>query len=216
MISSKNFYSQFGAFRDEELRWYTCGIACIAMVLDSMGRFQEFKSKGKNLEKFLKFLISYHVNGSLPVVQRGFVLNGEKIMITVGLVGRVQKRVRDVVTIGSKGYFPVFSLGNGYDHRASAFLFGKFAVRAGLRESYSFSDLVTGFRNGEFAYFLPSVHSFKGRGTHLVVMQEAGEDEKGQYVEVVDPSELDYKYAVKRFDYGYFEKIYNGFGTYIR
>lgn len=213
MIEAEDFYPQHGSVSNEELGWYICGIACIAMVLESLDKFDEFRTNDRSLEPFLKWLVGLHVNGEVPVVQRRFVLNGEAVWITVGLEDRVERRAGDRVATGEKEYFPVFSLQNGYDHRASEFIFEKFGLKAGLLEDYSFDRLVADIRKGKYRYFLASVHSFKGRGSHLVVVQNVGEDAKGKYIEIVDPSEVNYKFGLKRLDFEYFEKIYNGFGT---
>ncbi len=88
-------------------------------------------------------------------------------------------------------------------------------MKAGLLEDYSFRQLLTDLKRGMFKYFLPSVHSFKGRGSHVIVVQNVGTDNDGEYVEIVDPSEPNYTFGLKHLDFEYFEKIYNGFGTYV-
>ncbi len=236
MNDKNNFYSQFKSFKEPVIQWTACGICSIAMVLDSLKKFENYKNNEKDLENFAISLINKHINGSLPVKVRNLKLNEKYIEVTIGLCSKyeslpfqrdinpndtkylpVYKINSDKTSLGKQeNFFPVFTLIDGYYHSASKCIFKQFGISADIEEGYSFSSLLMDYKNKQFEYFLPSIHSLRGRGSHVVVLNKISSDSKRNYVEIVDPGELEYEYALKRFDLDYFESIYNGYGTQVR
>jgi len=205
MITENNYYSQFKAFPQKELQWKTCGICSVAMVLDAENKFEKFKNKEKNLEIFLRHLVKKHKNGR-PMYKKEIFLSGKKTSITVGKVNKKKDKSKLVLSKADKDFFPVFTLGNGFDHRSSKTIFEKFNLTANLIENISTEYINKALKNSTWKYFLASIHSLKGRGSHVVVVQNIGKDEQGRYFEIVDPAEITFEFGQKRLEMSFFKK----------
>lgn len=214
MISEKDFYSQFLAFENIDLQWSTCGICSVAMVISSFGKFSRYSNDKHALEPFMRDLIDKHRNGSKPMILRRYLSRSIPLRVTVGSKEMFPTLEQDEIFIGKEEEFtPVFTLSSGFDHRSSNKIFSEFLISANLVNPLSIEGIEETIHTK--GYVLASIHSLRGRGSHIVVLQSIGQDDRGAYIELVDPAEKEFRFAVKRFDLDFFGKIYNGYGTVI-
>lgn len=221
MIKEKDFYCQFESYSNERLAKSLCGITCVAMVLSAEDRLGHLKSKDKNLDIFLEYVIGLHKNNK-DAVKRKFKLGDKDLYVTVGFVGEVKVEEHDTINNDNE-FMPVFVLFRGYDHRCSKFLFSKFGMEADLAEGYSPESLFNDIYSGKARYFMSSVksrfvdHEATIAPTHIVVVNRACIADGGEkMLQLVDPSEKSFKSAVRTLSLREFSLVYNGFGTYIK
>ncbi len=213
MITKENYISQFTAFSHKDLQWSTCGVTCVAMIIQQLSNNRVVENG--SLEEFLSKLVEMHKNSG-PTVYRPYILNGKDSLITVGQQSKVKNiQPHDVIKDENQEYNPVFGLINGIDHRGIPQVMNDYGIKAETKLDYPFDELVADFKSGKYKYFLASIHSLRTRESHIVIIQNIGTDEKGEYIEFVDPGEKEFDLAVKRQDFDFFRYIFNSRGTAI-
>jgi hypothetical protein len=215
-MEAQNFFSQKKSFRSFDLNVSTCGVCCLAMAIDSLVGLDGYKTPSRNLDPFLQLLLSIHKDNG-KVIYKDIVLNGVIQKVTVSPENRLKRQLEpeEYMEEVSGEFFPVFTLNNGYDHRATEFILKKFGLNGGYKEDISLVEIKEHITHEDWHYFIASIKSLRTRETHLVLIQNFGTDAQGDYVEYIDPWEDDFIWATKKTEYSFFEYLFNRRGSFV-
>lgn len=210
MIKESDFYSQLLAFKSEQLKNATCGIACLAMAIKyNNGNLGRLDSYGKSLELFFSWLVKFHKT-TTQTQMRSFNLAKVPTLVPVVHYGKGTLEKNDLIRKPYNIYDPVFSLEKGFDHRASSKILNAFGIKGDLIENLTLDMLAIMFEIEAVQFFIAST-KYNGNSTHLVLI-ECISNEK---IMIIDPNETNLVSARKVFTKGEFSKIYRCYGTAI-
>jgi hypothetical protein len=218
-IGEQSFFCQFRGLSVQELARRMCGPVSAAMVLAHYGLLDEKWRTGESLAPFVRFILDEHVDGDVEVLRRRYHSDGLDLDVTVRRMvqptecadGALSRREGDRVERGDQARFnPSFTIANGYDHRFSSALFGRFGVAAELRH-LDVGTLATLFETGQVDFFLASVHSALYDCGHVVVV----DGYRNGVFTVVDPADPVYRAAVRFYPEDAMSHLFNGYGTAI-
>lgn len=223
------YYSQLKEFPWESVARRTCGITAAAMAISL------FRPEVKPLDVLETACSLHEVPPDFSCSWVTFEHDGRKLTIPVGekmdtklAEALKDKELSSVNPPGEiKNYRPVYSLNNGYDHRGSKELFGKYGIRAEMLgdkdRPVSAALLKEKIRAG--AMFMASVTNsitpwlnFVGGGpaTHVLLLTDIISFDNKDWYYIVDPYSPNGERAVFIQPVeGFHEIEFNGFGTVI-